>query len=239
MTTAEPGQRLDALDLGLAALALGAGIMDALGFLALGGALPSAMTGNTALLGLALGRGDLAAAASPFTAAVGFAFGVAAATLIDHRLAKGPVLRAPASAIARLLILEAGLLACFALGWQAVGRPAAGPAHYLLILLGAGGMGLQSFAARKIGRSGVTTVVFTSTLTALVAAVTTAVLRRPLRLDSDARRQGATYLAYLLGAVAGGFLAWHGDVIIAFLPPAAAVLAAALHLGAARSQGRR
>ena len=43
-------------DLGLAMLAVGAGSMDVFGFFALGGALPSAMTGNTALLGLALGQ---------------------------------------------------------------------------------------------------------------------------------------------------------------------------------------
>ena len=52
---AGPPERLNGPDLGLAMLAVGAGSMDVFGF-ALGGALPSAMTGNTALLGLALGQ---------------------------------------------------------------------------------------------------------------------------------------------------------------------------------------
>ena len=49
---AGPPERLDGPDLGLAMLAIGAGSMDVFGFFALGGALPSAMTGSTALLGL-------------------------------------------------------------------------------------------------------------------------------------------------------------------------------------------
>src|SRR5690348_5430780 len=53
-----PSVHFDTVDVALALLALGAGSMDALGFFALGGAFPSAVTGNTALLGLAVGRGD-------------------------------------------------------------------------------------------------------------------------------------------------------------------------------------
>ena len=71
MTVPAAPEALDGPDIGLALLAIGAGSMDAVGFFALGGALPSAMTGNTALLGLALGQGHPAAAAPPFAAAGG------------------------------------------------------------------------------------------------------------------------------------------------------------------------
>jgi hypothetical protein len=46
-------------------LGFASGSMDALAFFNLGEVFPSAMTGNTALLGLALGQGDVIAASRP------------------------------------------------------------------------------------------------------------------------------------------------------------------------------
>jgi Protein of unknown function (DUF1275) len=80
-------------------------------------------------------------------------------------------------------------------------------------------MGIQSVAARQDGRPGVTTVVFTSTLTAIVIALTGAVLGSPRRLSFVAKRQIFMFLAYGLGAVTGGFFTWHA--LDAILPAAA------------------
>ena len=52
-----PKERVDPGDVGLALLGFASGSMDALAFFNLGEVFPSAMTGNTALLGLALGQG--------------------------------------------------------------------------------------------------------------------------------------------------------------------------------------
>jgi uncharacterized membrane protein YoaK (UPF0700 family) len=52
----------------LALLGFASGSMDALAFFNLGEVFPSATTGNTALLGLALGQGDVIAASRPFIA---------------------------------------------------------------------------------------------------------------------------------------------------------------------------
>ena len=49
-----PKERVDSGDVGLALLGFASGSMDALAFFNLGEVFPSAMTGNTALLGLAL-----------------------------------------------------------------------------------------------------------------------------------------------------------------------------------------
>ena len=126
-------------------LAIGAGSMDAFGLFALGGALPSAMTGNTALLGLALGQGHPAAAAPPFAAGTGFVLGAALASALLHLgLAKLPARRT----VAWLLAVEACLLAGFLLAWQFGDRPAAGLSLYVLILLGAAGM--ESRASRRV-----------------------------------------------------------------------------------------
>ena len=179
--------------------------MDALGFFALGGALPSAMTGNTALLGLALGQGHPAAAAPPFAAGLGFVLGAAlAAAMLHLGLNKLPVRRG----VAWLLAAESCLLAGLLLAWQFTDRSAGGLPLYVLILLGAAGMGVQSVAARQDNRPGVTTVVFTSTLTSIVIALTGAILGSPHRLGFAAKRQMFMFLAYGIGAVDG----WLSDL---------------------------
>jgi uncharacterized membrane protein YoaK (UPF0700 family) len=227
-----PPEHLDRVDLGLALLAIGAGSMDALGFFALGGALPSAMTGNTALLGLALGQGRFAAAAPPLAAGIGFALGAALATALLQRFFAG----LPAhQAAGRLLAVEAVLLVGFLLLWLLGGGPASGAGLYVLILLGAGGMGVQSVAAREDDRPGITTVVFTSTLTAIVIALTKALLTKPHRLGFAAKRQLFVYLGYALGAIAGGILTWSGIEAMAMIPPVATLAALGLHLAVRQS----
>jgi uncharacterized membrane protein YoaK (UPF0700 family) len=219
-------EHLDGLDFGLAMLAIGAGSMDALGFFALGGALPSAMTGNTALLGLALGQGHPASAAPPFAAGTGFVLGVAlAAALLHLGLAKLPTGRA----VVRLLAVEACLLAGFLLVWRFAAKPVGGLSLYVLILLGGAGMGIQSVAAREDGRPGVTTVVFTSTLTAIVIALTGAVLGSPHRFGFAAKRQIFIFLAYGVGAVTGGFLTWRAIDAMPFLPLLSSLAALCWH----------
>src|SRR5258705_1190466 len=76
----EPPNR-DAL--GLALLSFASGATDVLAFLKLVHLFTSAMTGNTAVLATAIGQGHLAAAGRSLTALVGFAFGVALATVVN------------------------------------------------------------------------------------------------------------------------------------------------------------
>jgi len=93
--------------------------MDALAFFNLGEVFPSAMTSNTALLGLALGQGDVIAASRPFIAFAGFLAGAAAASAsVDLWLDKLPVPRA----VCWLLALEACVLVAFGLAWQFIAR---------------------------------------------------------------------------------------------------------------------
>src|SRR6185312_13291431 len=123
----------------------------------------------------ALGQGHPAAAAPPFAAGLGFVLGAAlAAAMLHLGFAKLPVRRC----VAWLLAAESCLLAGFLLAWQFTDRSAGGLPLYGLILLGAAGMGVQSVAARQDNRPGVTTVVFTSTLTSIVIAATGAILGR-------------------------------------------------------------
>jgi uncharacterized membrane protein YoaK (UPF0700 family) len=207
-------EHVDSADVGLALLGFASGSMDALAFLTLGQVFPSAMTGNTALFGLALGQGNLVAASRPFAAFVAFLAGAAAAAAIVRlRLDKLPVPRA----VCGLLALEACLLAVFALADQPMVRPMTGVGVYCLIILASSGMGIQSVAARLVGRPGIATVVFTSTLTAIVTAVTEALLRPGRALAFATRRQIGMFLIYAAGAATSGLLTLHG-AWIAVLP---------------------
>src|ERR1700740_1014542 len=89
-----PKEHADFADVGLALLGFASGSMDALAFFNLGQVFPSAMTGNTALLGLALGQGDVIAALRPLIAFAGFLAGAAAAAAsVDLWLHKLPAQR--------------------------------------------------------------------------------------------------------------------------------------------------
>ncbi len=230
-----PEERAEAGDFGLALLSFASGSMDALAFFNLGQVFPSAMTGNTALLGLALGQGHLIEASHPFIAFAGFLTGAAVATAsVELWLHKLSISRA----VCRLLALESCLLAAFALAWQFIDWPIAGVGLYGLIVTASSGMGIQSVAARLVGRSGITTVVFTSTLTAIVTSATEAMLRPSHSLPLATKRQIGTFLIYGVGAGICGLLASHA-ASIAVLPFVAVVGAAAFHWRAGQQAGQQ
>jgi uncharacterized membrane protein YoaK (UPF0700 family) len=227
-------ERIDNSDFGLALLGFASGSMDALAFLNLRQVFPSAMTGNTALLGLALGQGNLVAASRPLVAFAGFLTAASAAAAgVDLWLDGCPVSRA----VRWLLAVEACLLAMFAVAWQFSDRPISGVGLYGLIVLASSAMGIQSLAARLVDRPGITTVVFTSTLTAIATAVTAALLRRPHRLTFATKRQIGMFLIYGAGAIVAGLLASE-EAAIAFLPFVAVIAAAGFHWRAVSTDRR-
>jgi uncharacterized membrane protein YoaK (UPF0700 family) len=197
-------------DLTLALLAFASGTTDVLSFLALSGVFTSAMTGNTALLGLAAGQGQSGAAVRSVAALAGFLMGVAAGTLprgIGGRR----------SDLSQILALELLCLGLFTAIWGTRPDLDNGSAVYGLILLSAAGMGIQSVAARRINLPGIPTVVFTSTLTSIVMAATEAVLRRT-RFPFEGLRQIAVFCAYLIGTLLAGVMASRSLGAIVLLP---------------------
>ncbi|MGH8274241.1 MAG: YoaK family protein, partial [Gammaproteobacteria bacterium] len=181
----------------------------------LGNVLPSAMTGNTALLGLALGQGRLRDAV-PFIIAFGAFCGGTAVTTVALNLWRNAC--SSTRLASRLLAAEALLLAAFLLFWLLAGRPFGDGARDGLIVLAAFAMGMQGMVARLDNRPGVNTIVFTSTLSAIVGAATLALLRRPHHLAWDTKRQIGMFAAYFIGALISGLLVWSGSPAIAALP---------------------
>ena len=208
-------ERLTPPDFSLALLALASGSSDAISFLTLGKVFTSAMTGNTALLGIAVGQGRIADALMGFSALMGFAIGVATAAALSESRSVISL----AHGLRPLFALEAAYLGCFALVWTLAPHPAKGGTVFALIILSAAAMGIQSVAARRINAPGISTIVFTSTLVSIITSITGAVVRRARPLVGFVtRRQIGIFVSYMIGATIAGFMLGHELIWIVFLP---------------------
>ena len=91
-----------------------AGCVDALSYLKLGHVFTANMTGNTVLLGIAIGQLHRLAALRAALALLGFGVGVAIATLMDKNIGSG--YRVWPLPVTLILALECALLWLFAFG---------------------------------------------------------------------------------------------------------------------------
>jgi uncharacterized membrane protein YoaK (UPF0700 family) len=181
-------------------LAVVSGATDASGFLHLGGAFSSVMTGNMVLLGLAGGTGNGALAARAGAAIAAFIAGcfiggrVAGQHSQDDRLW-------PAS-ITRALTVELAVFAAYAVVLEAVGgNPTGSLLKTGLLALNALALGLQSSAIQRFGVSGLSTTYLTGTLTTTIVHLSSG---RPLR---HVALNMQLLAGLMVGAGAGGLLA--------------------------------
>jgi uncharacterized membrane protein YoaK (UPF0700 family) len=231
-----PDSRASYSDAGLASLSFASGCTDVLTFLKLGNVFTSAMTGNTALLAIEIGRGNLAGALRALTALLAFALGVALAAKLNT------LWSVPADRLrvfSRLLFLELPfLIACAAL-WSASPEPPRLGAVYAIILLSAVSMGIQAVAAGSI-RSGINTIVFTSVLVRIVMSVATASrpADRAAEPNPNFRAYLGTFAAYGFGALLAAVLVPYLLRLIIWVPIAAVVFAQACAALASRPSGQ-
>lgn len=199
-----------------------AGSMDAIAFIALGEVFTSAMSGNTVLLGIAAAQGNPGSALRVLAAIGGYVVGVAIASWPVRRGERGY----------GKFALEALFLVAFAVLWFATGGPVGPGLGYVLLGLSSIAMGIQGAIGRMIGISGLLTVVFTSTYTAIVGSIVErfAGHRRP-PLSQHARWQLMALAAYFGGALLSGFVTTHWMWIAPAVPlTAVAALATGLCL---------
>ncbi|MBU2754924.1 DUF1275 domain-containing protein [Acidithiobacillus sp. CV18-2] len=195
-------------DLRIQLLSAIAASADVTAFLRFHDVFTSAMTGNLALLGLALGQGHLALATHSLLALIGFIIGaVAASALGATALGRGE----------RILFLELLGLWIFAAGWWLWGFPAGGGPLAIMILGSAVAMGTQSVLARRVNVAGVPSVVFTNTLTSILISLTQALQKRE-KPGWVTMQQLAALLAYAGGAVFIAALLWLSPVLAVNLP---------------------
>ena len=145
-------------------LTLVAASVDAISYLGLGHVFTAMMTGNTVLLGLALAQGEVLAALRSILALIGFSVGVFVGAMIVEREsypAEWPAV------VTTALAFEAVILAIFAVNFILFDNIHGG-IIYLLIVLSALAMGVQSAAVRRLGVPGIATTYITGTLTSLM-----------------------------------------------------------------------
>lgn len=230
----------------LLGLSLAAGLVDAVVFLRLAQVFVANMTGNTVLLGLAVGQVHPQAAVRSVVALAAFCLGVAVAATITLFSPQGQTGAQPWPPVTNVLLgLEAVLLAFATLLWQLTGGSGEG-LLLLLIALTAVVMGVQSGTARSMGVGGVATTYVTGALTNAVSGLLShAVSARRAPASPAARRLGtlslSVWAAYGVGAVlaGAGSLAWGSGVLWVSVAVLAAIVGAALGWGArASSTGR-
>ncbi|MDR3521651.1 MAG: YoaK family protein [Acidocella sp.] len=209
--------------LGLTAFA--AGSVDVISFVKLGGVFASAMTGNLAFLALYLARGSFHAAIGSLIALIGFILGGAIGTLQTRGKNNHHALNI-------LLATEAALLLAIIILWLPTTHIVGGWATDMLILTLSITMGLQSIIGKKVNLSNIPTVVFTSTLTNMVIAITDSLASGKFSLPTDTKRQSASFTLYFVGALTAGILATLDSQVIIALPFAAVTWALVRHLRA-------
>ncbi|MBO9521544.1 MAG: DUF1275 family protein [Nocardioidaceae bacterium] len=204
-------------------LALTSGATDAIGLLALGGSFTSVMTGNLVLMGVAGAEGDGSLALHTAGAIVGFVLGAAVGSFVARTPQTGdgiwPV------AVTRAMLLEAALLALYAVVWWATGH--GDHAAFLvtpMLFVNAMALGLQSSAIQRFGVSGLSTTYLTGTLTTVVIRL---VHGHGLRAVSHSL---GLLGGLVLGACLGAFAVHHAAVLVPLvqLVPLVVVLAVVL-----------
>lgn len=193
------------------ALLLGgaAGYLDAVGYLTLG-IFTANMTGNTVLLGIAIGQARGPATLRVLLAVAAFVLGAAAGALLRGRRRTGSVFAGEAAC----------LLAALAV-WLHLRHPYPGsiipvPTAFPLIVLLSAAMGAQSAAVRRVGEQRISTTYVTGTLTTLAVDAVAEVLARwegTPRPSADPAAPARSSLplltgiwaTYVAGALVGGF----------------------------------
>ncbi|HKV44009.1 MAG TPA: YoaK family protein [bacterium] len=187
-----------------------AGYLDAISYLALG-IFTANMTGNTVLLGIAIGQERWLGMVRALLAIAAFVGGAAGgALLLRGRRRLGSVFGVEG--------------ACLLLGlavWVPLRHPQPGsiipvPTALPLIALLSAAMGAQSAAVRRVGEQRISTTYVTGTLTSLAVDTVTEILARRARrsrpaADAPPPSKGTLSLltgiwaAYVAGALVGGF----------------------------------
>jgi uncharacterized membrane protein YoaK (UPF0700 family) len=229
-----PTERVAILDVGLAALAMASGLTDVTTFLSLGDVFTSAMTGNTALLSIALSQGRIMSAMHSLSAFLGFTLGASLGAAINLRKRQNNV--GVPDIVRSLLLTEICCLGVFAVILSSTSPPSESPVLYALILLSAIGMGLQGVVAQQINSPGINTIVFTSTLINIVISL---IGRFMCGCDSrsvhpETKRQIWMFLAYTFGAIVAGILAGRTLAVLAWIPMLAVIAALGCCAAAAR-----
>jgi uncharacterized membrane protein YoaK (UPF0700 family) len=191
-------------------LAVNSGYVDAIGFLALGGAFTSVMTGNMVLLGLSFGNMDQTLVAHVSLAIACFIAGAAIGTRVAGvHAGKHVIWPAP---VTRALAIELTLAVVFSVLWWVEGGEPGKGLQLALLGVNALALGIQSSAVQRFGVSGLSTTYLTGTLTQVVIRLTSG---QPIR---DVAHSMSLLAALIGGAVLGGVIGTQVSMLVPITP---------------------
>jgi uncharacterized membrane protein YoaK (UPF0700 family) len=227
----ERGELVNVRNMLLVVLAFTSGFIDAISFLGLA-VFASVMTGNTVLLGLALGTGNVPLGLGALLALVGYIGGVAlGARIVDPSTIPQKIWP---NAVTKAFVIEVLVLSMLAIGGFFAGSKPNALVLYTLVAFASTAMGVQSAAVNALGVSGISTTYITGTWTSLVGSL--ARRRRPTTSRSKSkeilktRLQAAVVVVYVLAAIVGGVIEINWSLKAAIIP----VIAVGLVIAVAR-----
>jgi uncharacterized membrane protein YoaK (UPF0700 family) len=209
-------------------LTFASGFSDALGYVALGRVFTANMTGNTILLGLAIGQGHLQAALHSVAALAGFAFGV---LLADMAVTRSSERSLWPSRVTFVVAGEALVLLIFTL-WGTIAAPStSGGAIMALLVVLATAMGMQSVVLHVLGVPGISSTAINSTWIGVVSAISGRILmlrRRRAGAATGARLDVLIIGSYLLAAVTAAVAVSRWQLAAAAVPTGIVTLVAVI-----------
>lgn len=161
------------------ALTVTSGATDVIGFVALGQAFTSVMTGNLVLLGISMADGDGRLARHVLAAIVCYIVGCVFGSKLAGTTAQDQPVWPPA--VTRALLVELTCFVAFAVAWWATGAMPTGSVQLALLAANAVALGVQSSAVQRFGVGGLSTTYMTGTLTTLIGRVTSGGRVRDIR----------------------------------------------------------
>ena len=206
-TSIDPHRVRDGL---LAALAVAAGSVDALAWLALGKVFSAFMTGNVVFIAVGLSSHDAGLALHAAVAVCAFGAGAFATARLMPREAPATVW--PARVTLGLLGTVVVQVA-FWIGWLAVGGHPGSTLAIVLLATSALAMGIQTATAVALGVHSVFTTAATATWTVLAGDSA-----RWSRTRIERRRLAMVLGGTLIGALAGALLLAHARLWMPLLP---------------------
>ena len=206
-------------------LALNSGATDAIGFIALGGAFTSVMTGNLVLLGLSVPRQDGTLALHSLVAIVGFVLGAALGARVagTPRPGDGAWPRPVTTALGVQLALTVGV----AIVWEVEAASPDAVSRTVLLVVDAVALGIQSSPVQRFGRAGLSTPYLTGTLTQLVIKLTSGQSIREVRHSAQ-----LLFMLVFGAAIGAALVRWAAPVAV--LVPVACLVATLVGQGATR-----
>jgi uncharacterized membrane protein YoaK (UPF0700 family) len=196
----------------LLVLTAGAGLVDAVSYLALGHVFVANMTGNVVFLGFSIGGASGLSTLAALAAIAAFLGGALVGGRLGSRFgdARAEALAA-GMGVQLLLVATAAIVA-------AVAGVHGSASRYPLIVLLAAAMGIQTATARRLGVRDLPTTVLTQTLAGLGSELRLG----SIRSDPLVRRRLLAVAAMLLGALVGALLvlkvkSWTALAMAAFL----------------------